>query len=58
MTVLNDLIGYIKDGGVPVFHTKSLVLYWLIGLVAGVVAWFDREAKYKKVLRNRHQSLA
>lgn len=55
MTVLNDLYGYIFDGGVPILRIR-FVLWWLIvGFIAGFPAWSSREGEYTKALTKRRQ---
>jgi len=55
MTVIRDFSGYMSDGAVPVFHTRSLVIYSLIGFVAAFFGWASREGKYKRALLNRRR---
>jgi hypothetical protein len=57
MTALNDVSGFILDGSVPVFRTRSLVMYLLTGIVLSLFAWSHQEGKYKRTLRHRRQSL-
>src|ERR1044072_3479376 len=56
MTVINDFSGYILDGAVPAFRTRSLVIYLLVGIVASFFGWSSREGKYKRALLNRRRS--
>jgi hypothetical protein len=57
MTVLNDVSGFVLDGSVPVFRTRSLVMYLLTGIVLSLFAWSHQEGKYKRTLRHRRRSL-
>jgi hypothetical protein len=56
MSAINDLSGYIRDGAVPVFRMRSILIYLLIGMIAAFMGWSNREAKYKRALLNRRQS--
>ena len=56
ITALNDVSGYISDGHVSALRLRSMIFYWLIGIVAGFIGWSNQEGKYKKALLIRRQS--